>query len=76
MKTNKLDLFTDADSTEATTKPLISTTLTDNNYLTSFINNYINKIQQQNVYKKVLATQEQTIKTLSQQVSNLINSST
>lgn len=79
LKTNKLDLFNGADGTDTsttTTKPLISTLLTGNNYLTSFINNYISKMQQQNDYKKVLAKQEQTIQTLSQQVSNLINPST
>jgi hypothetical protein len=82
LKTNKLDLFTGVDGANgtdtitATTKPLISTLLTGNNYLTSFINNYISKMQQQNDYKKVLAKQEQTIQTLSQQVSNLINPST
>ena len=85
LKTNKLDLFYGADEADgadgtdtstATTKPLISTLLTGNNYLTSFINNYISKKQQQNDYKKVLAKQEQTIQTLSQQVSNLINPST
>lgn len=79
LKTNKLDLFYGADGTDtstATTKPLISTLLTGNNYLTSFINNYISKMQQQNDYNKVLAKQEQTIQTLSQQVSNLINPST
>ena len=76
LKSNKLDLFDTTDTTSTSTKPLMSTKLTDNNYLTSFINNYINKIQQQNVYKKVLATQEQKIQKLSQQVSNLINPST
>ena len=80
LKTNKLDLFYGADATDATdattTKPLISTLLTGNNNLTSFINNYISKMQQQNDYKKVLAKQEKTIQTLSQQVSNLINPST
>jgi uncharacterized protein YpmS len=80
LKTNKLDLFTGVDGANgadtATTKPLISTLLTGNNYLTSFINNYISKMQQQNDYKKVLAQQEKTIQTLSQQVSNLINPST
>lgn len=82
LKTNKLDLFYGADGADGadtsttTTKPLISTLLTGNNYLTSFINNYISKMQQQNDYKKVLAKQEQTIQTLSQQVSNLINPST
>ena len=79
LKTNKLDLFNGADGADTsttTTKPLISTLLTGNNYLTSFINNYISKMQQQNDYKKVLAKQEQTIQTLSQQVSNLINPST
>ena len=84
LKTNKLELFDGTDTTDgtantantATTKPLISTILTGNNYLTSFINNYINKMQQQNGYKTVLAKQEQTIQTLSQQVTNLINSST
>ena len=80
LKTNKLELFYDVDGTNTittTTNPLLSTTiLTGNNNLISFINNYINKIQQQNSYKKILATQENTIQTLSQQVSNLINSST
>lgn len=76
LKMNKLDLFTDTSSNTTTTKPFISTILKDNNYLTSFINNYKNKIQEQNNYKKILATQAQTIQTLSQQVSNLINPST
>jgi hypothetical protein len=90
LKTNKLELFdkndtNSADTTNtannanstntATTKPLISTILTGNNYLTSFINNYISKMQQQNYYKMVLATQGQTIQNLSQRVSDLINSS-
>ena len=76
LKTNKLELFDGTTANTATTKPLISTILTGNNYLTSFINNYISKMQQQNDYKKILATQEQTIQNLSQQVSNLINPST
>jgi len=66
LKTNKLDLF----------DPTISTPFTSDNYLKSFINNYSNKIKQQNANLQILSTQEQTIQTLSQQVANLINPST
>ena len=64
LKTNKLDLF---DPT---------TPLTSNNYLTSFLNNYTNKIIQQNANIDILKNQEKTIQTLSQQVAKLINPST
>jgi hypothetical protein len=74
LKTNNLDLFTEPNG--YTTKPILATLLKGNDYLTSFINNYTNKILQQNTYKQVLATQEQTIQSLSQKVSKLINPST
>jgi len=42
---------------------------------TTFINKYVNNIQQKSNYAKVLATQEQTIQNLSKDVSDLINTS-
>jgi len=63
LKTNKLELFG-------------ATDLTNNDFLSTFINKYVNKIKSQNNYMKVLATQEQTIKNLTTNVSKLINSST
>jgi hypothetical protein len=69
LKTKKIDLFGIDDPTEG--RPTSS--LNNNDYLSTFINKYVNKIQQQNNYKTVLATQQQTIQNLTQKVSNLIN---
>lgn len=68
-RTKKLDLF------DPTVGGDISSQLSSNNYLTSFIKNYINKNQQQNANMEILAKQEKTIQTLSQKVINLINPS-
>jgi hypothetical protein len=68
IKTNNIDLFDPTDNSY--------TALTNNDYLTSFINKYVNNIKQQNNYMKVLATQEQTIQNLSDKVSDIINPST
>jgi hypothetical protein len=77
LKAKKIDLFDPMDPLNPynVSKPTLSS-LTSNDYLTTFINNYVNKIQQQSNYMKVLATQEQTIQNLSQKVSNIINPST
>jgi Na+/H+ antiporter NhaC len=83
LKYNTIDLFSIPTNTNTTTitNPITNTTLKYNilssdDYLTSFINKYINNIQQQNSYMKTLATQQQVISNLSEQVSQLINTST
>ena len=48
---------------------------TDGDYLTTFINNYINKTTQKNAYMQILNQQEQKIQLLTQKVSKLINPS-
>ena len=45
----------------------------DNNYLSEFINKYIENINNTTDFKKTLATQEQKINILADQVINLIN---
>lgn len=72
LRTKTLDLF--GEPTPSNT-PSINL-LTNNDYLSTFINKYIKNIQQKNSYMKKLERQQKTIATLSQQVSNLINPST
>ena len=47
--------------------------LFSSDYLTLFIDRYITKIQNNNEYNSILATQEQRIKVLSESVIKLIN---
>ena len=73
----KIDLFTD-NTIPLTTNTIPTSQLTlisGNDYLTTFINKYINNIQQQNTYIQQLAKQQQTINNLTQQVEKLVNTS-
>ena len=45
----------------------------DNNYFASFINTYIKNIDNTTKNKQILATQQQTIQSLTKQVTDLIN---
>lgn len=72
LTTGKIDLFS-SDNTTITTSPVVNN-IASSDFLTTFINKYVNNIQQKNNYAKVLATQEQTIQNLTQQVENIINS--
>jgi uncharacterized protein YoxC len=78
IKTKQIDLFYIIPETTNTqtiiTNPVL-TALTGTDFLTTFINKYINNVQQQNKYANTLATQELKIQNLSQQVTNLINPS-
>ena len=77
MKTKTLDLFYNPITPEYEPQytPNINL-LTNNDFLSTFINKYIKNIQQQNSYMKKLEQQQNTIDNLSQQVANLINPST
>jgi hypothetical protein len=69
LKTKKIDLF------NPTTGILLQQESGNIDFVTTFINKYVNNIQQKSNYAKVLATQEQTIQNLSKDVSDLINTS-
>lgn len=71
----KIDLFTNNDIIPSTTPNSGIALLTGNDYLTTFINKYINNIQQQNTYMQTLTNQQQTINNLTQQVAHLVNTS-
>lgn len=73
LKNKKIDLFGQNDTLDPTNTNLL---LAGDDYLSSFITKYINNIQQKNKYMKTLATQQQTIQNLTEQVTNIINPST
>lgn len=74
LKNKNFELFDESDIT-TTTIPLLNNDIIQNSSLVNFINRFIVNKNQQNVYVSALATRQNQINNLSEQVINLINPS-